>query len=91
MDSRSRLQWTLTVQIYHGPSFGHSIEMLTHTNGRDGETIDSLGSWRGVGVPEDVLKQARALVDAALTQHLLTRYGIAGQLGSDGLSEVSPF
>jgi hypothetical protein len=84
-------QWTMTVTIYHGPSFGHAIELATETRGRITEsTHDSIGSWRGVGCPNEVLQQAEALIGAAFTYHVVARYGVAETLEGWG-PEPGPF
>lgn len=78
-DNQNRLQWTLCVQIWHGPTFGHEMVASTETTGRD-PSVTLLGRWKGLGCPEPVLNSARATVDALVTEHVCTRYGIAGEL-----------
>lgn len=76
-----RVQWTMTVTIYHGSSFGHAIELVTETRGRPRDsTHDSLGSWRGVGCPEEVAKAADIFISAAFWDHIVQRYGITERL-----------
>jgi hypothetical protein len=82
----SKVQWTMSVTIYHGPGFGHSIELVTETTGRPHDsTHDSLGTWRGVGCPSDVLREADTLISAALWNHVVARYGIAETLEGWGV------
>lgn len=91
MYDRSKVQWTLTVTIYHGPSFGHVLEMATETKGRpDRMTHDTIGSWKGIGVPEPVMTQALAVVNAAIQEHLVSRYGVQELLPA-WPDEVDPF
>lgn len=81
MHDNSRPQWTMVVTVFHAPSYGHAIELSTETTGRpDRSTQDSIGSWRGVGIPSDVLNQVRALVDGVLLEHMVERYGVAQTL-----------
>jgi hypothetical protein len=71
----------MTVTIYHGPTFGHAIEMVTETKGRPRDhTHDTIGSWRGVGIPSDVLRTAKTLISAAFDEHCILRYGVAETL-----------
>jgi hypothetical protein len=77
----SKPQWTMTVTIYHGPSFGHAIEVATETKGRPAQsTRDSIGTWRGVGCPEDVYRGALTLINAIFGDHIMFRYGVASEL-----------
>lgn len=81
MYDTQKVQWTMTVTVFHGPSFGHAIELVTETRGRPRlSTQDTLGSWRGVGIPADVLRLAGALLLSAFDEHLVSRYGVAEQL-----------
>jgi hypothetical protein len=71
----------MTVTIFHGPTFGHAIELVTETKGRPGDnTHDSIGSWHGVGIPAEVLRQATTLLGAAFEEHCIMRYGVQESL-----------
>jgi hypothetical protein len=81
----------MTVTVYHGPGFGHNVQVDTVTRGRDTDTIDVVGTWRGVGIPEKVYDGIRASVQAILEDHLLHRYGIAADLPAMWEVEPDPF
>lgn len=72
-------QWTLDVSVFHDSEFGHRIR--ARVLGRTGGWVD-VGSiqWKGLGVPEDLLRSLCARVEAVLTEHLVTRYGVQGVL-----------
>lgn len=72
-------QWNLGVTIYHGSNFGHRIEIWTQKLGQNPKLYDG-GSWRGLGIPDDVLAGCRARLDSIFTEHLVTRYGIQDEL-----------
>ena len=74
-----KVQWTLTVTIYHAPNFWHYVELATETAAR-GSTDDALGSWQGMGCPEIVLNGITAQVTAAIEDHILARYGVQDPL-----------
>lgn len=77
----SRVQWTMTVTVFHGPSFGHAVEVATETKGRPNLcTQDSIGSWRGVGVPERVMEGMEASLLSIFQEHIHRRYGVAPSL-----------
>lgn len=90
MDKEGKLQWALSVGIYHDPSFGHRIEMW-HGNTSRPPKLTHLGSWKGLGVPEPVIRDAETVVLAALTEHLVTRYGVQGELPITWAGEPEPF
>jgi hypothetical protein len=85
-----KLQWALSVGIYHDPSFGHRIE-LWHGRTPVAPLVRPLGRWKGLGVPESVLNDAVASVDACLTEHLVTRYGVQGTFEEKWGHEPDPF
>jgi hypothetical protein len=87
---RETAQWYLSLTVFHGPAFGHRIEITTMSRGRDA-LAHSGGTWKGLGVPESVLNALRGQVDALITEHLLTRYGIQGELPMTWSGEVGPF
>lgn len=91
MPDYAKVQWTMTVTIFHGPDYGHEIELVTETRGRPlHSTHDVIGRWRGTGVPEEVVKGAHAMISAALWEHLVTRYGVRQTL--EGWGDVpDPF
>lgn len=73
-------QWALHVIVWHGQSFGHKIELETQRQGCAPSPIRSLGSWKGLGVPESVAELAQAQLGDTLYEHLVTRYGIQEEL-----------
>jgi hypothetical protein len=81
----------LTVEIRHGPAYGHRMELHLDAPHWKDPVIKELGWWKGLGVPESVLNSARAIVDATLTEHLVTRYGIQGELPTRWGGEPDPF
>jgi hypothetical protein len=72
-------QWALHVIVYHGQGFGHGIWLETQRQGRE-PIGSSLGTWTGLGIPEDVLELATARLSDTLYEHLLTRYSIRTEL-----------
>lgn len=89
-ETEGKLQWAMSVGIYHDPSFGHRMELWYGSTAREPKVI-SLGSWKGIGVPEGVLNLARAAIDAHFSDHLVTRYGIAGELPLRWAGDPDPF
>jgi hypothetical protein len=67
------------VIVYHGRRFGHRIELETQRQGLDTCYL-SLGTWKGLGIPEDLLELATARTADTLWSHLVTRYTIAQEL-----------
>ena len=85
-----RVQWRLGILIYHGSAFGHRISLETQRQGYD--TVErTIGSWKGLGIPESVLTQASAVLTAAFEEHLVSRYGVAGELPLRWAGEPDPF
>ena len=72
-----RLQWEMSVQIFHYPGFwrGAEVSTLKHDWYPIGEA-----RWNGIGVPSDVFQSLDALVLGVLHDHLVTRYGVQGTL-----------
>ena len=87
---QEKLQWALSVGIYHGPSFGHRIEMWHGATVREPIMVE-LGWWKGLGIPEHVLQHASTMVHAALVEHLVTRYGVQGELPMKWSGDPEPF
>jgi len=83
-------QWTLDVTIYHDPAFGHRI--VGRVLGRTGGWSD-VGSWawKGLGVPESLLEDIQARVEAVIVEHLVSRYGVQGELPTRWAGEADPF
>lgn len=79
------------VTVYHGPSFGHYIEMETAIKGRKHVTRVGLGNWKGLGIPEHLMRTASGIMVAAFEEHLVTRYGIQGELPTKWGGEPDPF
>lgn len=87
----TRVQWTMTVTIYHGPRFGHAIELATETMGRPQySTHDTIGKWNTFGCPLEIVKNAQAAVSAVLAGHIVDHYGVKEQL-SGWEAEPEPF
>lgn len=74
-----QLQWRLVVGVWHGQAFGHKITM-GHGRAHGPLMASSLGSWKGLGIPDAVLRPATAVVLSTLEEHLITRYGIDSEL-----------
>jgi hypothetical protein len=72
-------QWAMHVIVFHGPTFGHRIRLETQRQGC-APVASSLGTWKGMGIPESLLELATARVADTLHLHLETRYGIAQEL-----------
>jgi hypothetical protein len=85
-----KLQWALSIGVYHDPSFGHRIELWWGSTAR-APHVRSGGTWKGLGIPEAVLTELRAEIDATVTEHLVTRYGVAGELPLKWSGEPDPF
>lgn len=91
MEPERKQQWHLLIQISHGPSFGHEITMQQKLRGHDAGPRERIGSWTGLGVPETVLNQATAIIQAVITEHVVTRYGVAGELPLKWAGDPDPF
>jgi hypothetical protein len=83
-------QWAMLVKVLHGSVYGHRIEIETRTKGRESHAQPA-GTWRGLGIPEPVLTCARAQLDVIFTEHLITRYGVRGELPLKWSGEPDPF
>lgn len=84
-------QYRQLLTVYHGPQFGHYMEMERQLKGRDATHRTGLGQWTGVGIPEDVLRTSTGLLVAAWEEHLITRYGVKGELPLQWAGEPGPF
>lgn len=82
--------WSMSVVVFHGPAFGHRMELWTQERGRD-PLVQSLGSWKGLGVPAQVLESAVARADAVMSEYLTHRYGVQGTLWAGEPVERAPF
>lgn len=89
-DSRERLQWEMATSVYHSPMFGHRLSVDVLLRGKSWSNVHSW-PWRGLGFPNELLPEIRSCLDATVTEHLLTRYGIRGELGTSWAREVGPF
>jgi hypothetical protein len=78
-EHRRTPQFTLDVSIDHGPQFGHLITAQVLTR-RGGWTVVGTWRWQGLGVPEPLLTDLLTRINAVLTDHLVTRYGVQGEL-----------
>lgn len=83
-------QWAMLVKVLHGPKFGHRVEIQLRSKARETLTLEG-GSWTGLGVPGDVLQSLRSQLDAIVSDHLVTRYGIRDELPLKWSGEPGPF
>ena len=79
MDYQRRLQWELSVRIYHDNHGWHIVEAAQLSRGRWSEP-NRLVRWRGIGVPAAALDLVTALVADEVEGHLVQRYGIQLEL-----------
>jgi hypothetical protein len=87
---KEQLVYALSVGVYHCSDFGHRME-LWHGSVPRKPHCRELGRWKGLGIPEQVYTDALTVVHATLGEHLLTRYGIAGELPLKWGGEPDPF
>jgi hypothetical protein len=85
-----KLQWAQTLYITHGPSFGHKIYLATQIQGRDPE-VQMDWSWRGLGIPPEVVKSVGAFLTGVFEEHVLFRYGVADPLFPGDYSPAPAF
>lgn len=90
MHDQHRPHFIMTVTVWHGSTFGHTVELDTVTVGRP-STSDVLGSWSTLGIPGAVLSGITSSVHAVLTEHLVTRYGLADELPTRWAGDPEPF
>lgn len=83
-------QWAMLVKVLHGPAFGHRLEVEVQKRGLSSITFSG-GSWNGLGIPADVLYGFRAQLDAIVSDHLITRYGLREELPTKWSGEPDPF
>jgi hypothetical protein len=83
-------QWTLDVTIWHHFSFGHEISARVLT--KRGGWVD-VGTWRwqGLGIPDSLATDAASRIAAVVQEHLITRYGIQGELDIPWAGDPGPF
>lgn len=75
--NQSVTRWTLDVSIIHDPGFSHRVKL--RTLGRSGGWLDCGGiQWRGLGVPEPLLRDLLARIDAIVTEYMVNVYGVQG-------------
>lgn len=75
-DGTERLQWAQTLYVVHGRSFGHKIFLSTQIQRHEPEVhVD--WSWRGLGVPAEIVAQVAAYQGAVASEYLVNRYGVA--------------
>lgn len=84
-------QYRQLITVYHGSNFGHYMELERQLKGRNATHRTGLGQWNGPGVPEDVLRTASGLIVAAFEEHLVTRYGVKGELPLEWGGDPAPF
>ena len=83
-------QWRIDVTVYHNQNEGHRLVMSTQHQG--GEAMErTIGTWKGLACPLPVLVQARAVLDAAFSNHVFTRYGVNDEIDLRWSDEPEPF
>lgn len=90
-EAEANWQYRQLLTVFHGPKFGHYLEMETISKGRDNGIRTGLGTWNGSGIPEQVLRESSALIVARWEEHLITRYGVWGELPELWRAEPDPF
>jgi len=89
-ESQELAQWTLDVTVYHGRDFGHRIRARV-LNRRGGWHHVGTWSWKGIGVPSELIAEIEARVASVITEHLVTRYGISVELPLTWEDDPGPF
>ena len=69
-------QWMLWATVSHGNRFGHALTLQTVTKRSEPVEVGRW-SWTGIGVPAPLIEDAEGRLCAVLTEHLVTRYGVA--------------
>ena len=72
-------QWMAWVTVSHGPKFVHRVQIDVVSKGRDPFTVDGW-NWSGTGVPPHLPETVSATITSVVTEHLVTRYGVAHSL-----------
>jgi len=72
-------QWMLWVTVSHGPRFGHAVTISVVSKDREPFEV-ARWSWQGIGVPPAMPGDLSARVTSVLSEHLVTRYGVAHTL-----------
>jgi hypothetical protein len=67
------------VTISHSSSFKHKLD-ISVVSQHWGPTTVAEWTWTGIGVPPEMPQDIAARVSAVITEHLVTRYGVAGTL-----------
>jgi hypothetical protein len=89
-EAKEVLQWTMTMGIFHGQSFGHRLECWVNVIGR-GSFEAGTWSWKGLGFPEGLFPDIHARMIAVLDDHIVSRYGVAGELPRLWAGDPDPF
>lgn len=84
-------QYRQLMTVYHGGGFGHYMELERQIRGRNETHRTGLGQWNTLGIPEDVMRTSSGLIIAAWEEHLVTRYGVQGELPMKWAGEPEPF
>lgn len=85
-----KLDWSMSVDIYHHPGYGHRIEMRTEDRVQRA-IVTKLGSWQALAVPATLSAVAKGFIEAAFIEHLCLRYGIQAELPVSWEGEPDPF
>jgi hypothetical protein len=89
-DREPRAQWTLDVTVFHGPEFGHQVKAAILSN-RGNWMRCGTWTWSGLGIPAEVVTDIQSRVAAIISEHLVTRYGVQGQLPMTWAGDPEPF
>lgn len=81
MERHGTPQYVLTVTVWHGPTYGHAVDVDTVVKGRrDGDLSINIGTWRGIGIPVSTYRDILTSVNGIFSAYLIHRYGVAESL-----------
>ena len=86
MEYKRRLQWELSVRVYHDNHGWHLVDTAQFSRGSWSDER-RLVRWRGIGVPASALDLVTALVADEVEEHLVQRYGMQLELPHHPLGE----
>jgi hypothetical protein len=89
-DKWERLQWVMSVGVFHGPEFGHRVDCWADNLLKE-PLVRGSWDWKGVGMPATKLVDIRSTVDSILSEHFVTRYGVQGEFPQRWTGEPEPF
>jgi hypothetical protein len=74
-----KVQWIMSACIQHHHGFKHTLTLTTQT--KAGAPVEvAQWMWSGIGIPHALVMDIQARVEATVTEHLVTRYGLAQSL-----------